>query len=176
MLHVYCSLSNPSKVRQARGQVVCDLEAVHIMQGPAAGQAWDSHLEAACQLQQSAASSSSLHVALLPLGAVFTELDGRLEPCQAKGGEKSLSPASLRQHGQLVSLLQVDFNMPTHHSSRSQPSLSMLCTPCMCVVLALELICKEGCMHFAAEVAMHLPFENQTSQEQHTQLCHADVV
>ena len=107
MLHVYCSLSNPSKARQARGQVVCDLEAVHIVQGPAAGQAWDSHLEAACQLRQSAASSSSLHVALLPLAAVFTEMDGRLEPCQATVGSKCLSPTLLRQHGRLVSLLQV---------------------------------------------------------------------
>ena len=77
------------------------------MQGPAAGQAWDSHLEAACQLQQSAASSGSLHVALLPLTAVFTELESRLEPCKAQGGEKCLNPTLLRQHEQLVSLLQV---------------------------------------------------------------------
>ena len=115
MLHVYCSLSNPSKARQARGQVVCDLEAVHIMQGPAAGQAWGSHLEAACQLQQSAASSSGLHVALLPLAAVFTELDGRLEPCQATRGEQFLSPALLGRHGRLVSLFQVG----RHHANPS---------------------------------------------------------
>ena len=115
MQHVYCSLSNPSKARQARGQVVCDLEAVHIMQGPMAGQSWDSHVEAACQLQQSAACSSSLNVALLPLAAVFTELNGRLEPCQAIGGEQSLSPALLRHHGHLVSLCQVG----RHHAKPS---------------------------------------------------------